>query len=1135
MIDNLKKIDIIGKERVLIFVPSLYHSGAPIPKAEQDKALNCVTSGLQEIFYGATTPEVTDATGTYQHKDGRVVDEKVKIVAALTDEKCLTVENYGKAVQIAADMGKALDQESILLCWGEESHLIYPNNGTHARDGLNTFNADEQRHFIILAWHRILRPKNLLGVLSLAGWTPAPANASDKRLLASHGKRQAFIVDENFSETDFASNSILFCQKDQSILIWAKDKKGLHGPRTLYFAHGGKIPTVSIEVMFSLLECKDATPFIELLDQSLLTDSFYSAYRSIHHKLVAYLKNKGTSEDIARQETQRLLSRLMFLRFIEQKGWLDNKRFLLDTYKNKKGNYYQTELLPLFIDVFNTPKSKRKSPLPFFNGGLFSESSLTSTISIPDDFFDPKKDGSIFNIFSQYEFTLDDFTTVDKAVAVNPAMFGRVLESLYGWQKRKKEGVYYTPPEIAYTLAFEGITSRLSDLTGINLDAIKSFLRGADTEAISNAKVKEMRDVVHKLKILDPAVGSGSLLLASLEVLMSVVARCGDKLGEQIIKGGVSWGDHCRQFITQSLYGVDISQDPVEITRLRLWLALAVGAGEPSPLPEIGHNIHVGDSLSPLFDPALPKDFFDRSKLELHFDNRAAAANAWRQAIGNYLTARAAADYNMPDEYKKVTALKNAADNAERKLWGEIYRSLGRPDAGAVESGSAPIPFSWLGHFPEVFSNEPKANNGFDLVIANPPYVRAHNLGEKDYSGFESMNKGAKDLYFAFIEQAIKLAGKEGRISFIMPDFSQIQAAAALRKMLSDAGAITLFLTFRGLQVFQEASNYTALLFASNRGNRRKEFKFAVAKDKRWENTGLSIDWISSGCDFGKCAYNGKAPWALITGNAAKNLTIMQNNSKPLNEFCKIGVGVQTSADNILLFSETVFSGAKAKVWSTIDNDWVELESGVMKLCAKGSKDLKAFKLERTRSVLWLYNASAKLIPESTLIDKYPMAWAYLKRHEKALRNRGKGKFNKDGWWCLGKEQGIADAYLPKVLIPSLLKGPGATIDLDGKLSYTASGKGGGGAWGITPKTKEIELLWWILAVLNSSAVWINYIEPLGDSKRGGWRGIDKTFLSALPIPKADMRAKALCIQASTGDESAARELDKLVFTAFGL
>jgi len=262
------------------------------------------------------------------------------------------------------------------------------------------------------------------------------------------------------------------------------------------------------------------------------------------------------------------LSRLLFLSFLETKGWLNGDHaFLANQFADcmaAGGRYHSRVLAPLFFGTLNTlpanraQRSKKFGRVPFLNGGLFSRAAIERIHSAPH--FSDEALGDVFGqLLTRYRFTACEDSSVWSEAAVDPEMLGKAFEGLMAAPDRKTTGAFYTPQILVEQVA---------------------------TSALARAP----QDV----RVLDPACGSGAFLVHIMERLAALRVHLGDARPIHLVR---------REILTQSIFGVDINPTAVWLCELRLWLSTAIQDPERDPmkvtaLPNLDRNIRVGDSLA---------------------------------------------------------------------------------------------------------------------------------------------------------------------------------------------------------------------------------------------------------------------------------------------------------------------------------------------------------------------------------------------------------------------------------------------------------------------------------------------------------------------------------------------------------
>lgn len=471
--------------------------------------------------------------------------------------------------------------------------------------------------------------------------------------------------------------------------------------------------------------------------------------------------------------SKKLLGQIVFLYFLQKKGWFGvardadwgtgPKNFLRELFKGKHGkynNFYNDILEPLFYEALRNDRSYDDDyyrlfncKIPFLNGGLFDPINnydwVHTDINLPDDLFSNgiiTKEGDtgtgILDIFDRYNFTVKEDEPLEKEVAVDPEMLGKVFENLLEVKDRKSKGTYYTPREIVHYMCQQSLINYLDtemeekvfkdDIEKLikygeqfgenNTDLIDS-LKDIPKSIIRNAKLIDEK--LTDIKVCDPAVGSGAFLVG----MMGEIVRTRNVLTNYIKDSNRTIYNFKRDCIENSLYGVDIDPGAVEIAKLRLWLSLVVeeeDIKQIKPLPNLDYKIVCGNSLMSIEKNLFNQELFSEleSLKRLLFDE---------------------INPNKKQGYKThIDDLISQVTNGHKEFDFEIY-------------------------FSEVFHEK----KGFDIVIANPPYVRVHkqNKEQKEILKkiFTSPYKDF-DIYIVFIEQAMKLLKENGILCFITPD-----------------------------------------------------------------------------------------------------------------------------------------------------------------------------------------------------------------------------------------------------------------------------------------------------------------------------------------------------------------------------
>ena len=389
-----------------------------------------------------------------------------------------------------------------------------------------------------------------------------------------------------------------------------------------------------------------------------VTREFFGKYKQLFlglkDALDAILKKdaKIQTEFIAKKIStanfaKKLLGQIVFLYFLQKKGWLGvekdddgalkpwgsgPKNFLKKLFDGKiipYDNFFDDILEPLFYEALaveydNNFYSRFNCRIPFLNGGLFEPMHgynwQETDIRIDNAVF-----AEIFAVFNEYNFTVREDEPLEREVAVDPEMLGKVFENLLEIKDRKTKGAFYTPRNIVHFMCRESLINYLAERTktkSIPVDDLDEFVRRSDiylefARALESGRVgksyqgkelpppilshaRELDNLLATIKICDPAIGSGAFPLGMLNEI--VRAR---QLLEIYLKRGKTAYTLKRDCIQEAIYGVDIDGGAIDIAKLRLWLSLVVDEDDFAniqPLPNLDYKIIQGSSLLEQFE-----------------------------------------------------------------------------------------------------------------------------------------------------------------------------------------------------------------------------------------------------------------------------------------------------------------------------------------------------------------------------------------------------------------------------------------------------------------------------------------------------------------------------------------------------
>jgi hypothetical protein len=387
----------------------------------------------------------------------------------------------------------------------------------------------------------------------------------------------------------------------------------------------------------NLLEVlNEETPTLELqtkhdeaFDVEKVTKIFHEDYEQLFNSVVNAIRGRE-SYSHAHKFTHLLFNRIMFLYFIQRKGWLKgingktDKDFVHNLWEHYRTNYskrpntfYDDCLKPLFFDAMKNPRkhgfkySRRLPPellnvyldMPHLNGGLFQEDEDVDDIDfqVPDDVFQELVGRN--GLLQHYNFTVREDLPLDYEVALDHDMLGSVYESAVNEDERGEAGMFYTHRTEVDLMCRSSVMQFLDGFNILPQDELIRFVFNADypeeIPAVRTEQLHQIRDKIREAKVVDPACGSGAFLVGMLKVLTGMLRTIHKKLGEPL-----DMFKERRRMIGQNLYGVDVKSWAVKICELRLWLTLVVEADDSKIdlhngplLPNLDYNIRQGDSL----------------------------------------------------------------------------------------------------------------------------------------------------------------------------------------------------------------------------------------------------------------------------------------------------------------------------------------------------------------------------------------------------------------------------------------------------------------------------------------------------------------------------------------------------------
>ena len=602
----------------------------------------------------------------------------------------------------------------------------------------------------------------------------------------------------------------------------------------------------------------------EAFDVEPVTREFFQEYKRAFSMVYQSVTGFGEDVESKRRFVQTLFNRLMFIYFLSRKGWLTFKgdreylNALWRDYRNKDGdNFYEERLWPLFFHGLNKPRpnemgnagaylSEIIGHVPFLNGGLFerNELDIRDGIVVQDECITE----ILTKLFDRFNFTVLESTPFDVEVAVDPEMLGKMFEELV--TGRHDSGAYYTPRTVVSFMCREALKGYLErEDTGLTPEAIGLFVDSHVTEGVQVAQARRVAEALADVTVVDPACGSGAYLLGMMQELI--------ELQTALYNAGVdakALYDLKLEIIQRNLYGVDIDDFAVNIAMLRMWLSLAIEyEGEhPEPLPNLDFKVLCGDSL-------LGPDPSPEVEVQgtLGYD-----ADAVRR-LG-----RLKAEYMRASEGPDKQRLFHAIHETETALRSSL-------DASGVPLGA----IDWRVEFAEVFAQR----RGFDIAIANPPYVQLQaNQGllanQYKHVGYGTLARTG-DVYQLFYERGCQvLKPANGLLAYVTSNsWLKAEYGKTTRRYLA-GGHTPLRLLELGKDVFESAIVDSSVLMLRTGGSGR-EF-LGVDMERLADNTVPPEER-----HWGLVRPDGDSPWSILSPLEQCVLDKMRAIGTPLKEW----------------------------------------------------------------------------------------------------------------------------------------------------------------------------------------------------------------------------------------------------------
>ncbi len=729
------------------------------------------------------------------------------------------------------------------------------------------------------------------------------------------------------------------------------------------------------------------------------------------------LPSQAPTSQVNMQFGVRLIGRIIFCWFLREKKSKNNLSLmpaeLLSSGAVLKNSYYYHSILePIFFEVLNKEQRSRReefsgesySLIPYLNGGLFSpheddyykrpngeQSLYHNTLVIPDSWLN-----ELFEILETYNFTIDENTSFDEELSIDPEMLGRIFENLLaeinpetGVSARKSTGSYYTPRVIVDYMVDESLLLYLQEHTKVpeeKLRAVVSYDLSDDAEyKLTEEEKKLVVQSLGKLKLLDPACGSGAFPIGALQKIVFIL--------QQIDPDGKHWLqkqlenahpefrrdiekkfsnrelDFLRKLgiIRKCIFGVDIQPIATEIARLRCFLTLIVDERIDDeaenrgikPLPNLDFKFVTANSLV-----GLPK--FDDTTQTAMFDNHE-KIDELKIIRDQYFNAYGIEREQLKTEF--VTAQKKLVDQLV-----EEHGYIGVVKAKLTQSLTSWEPFthkssSWFD--PEWMFGL----NGFDIVIANPPYVQFQKLDLqlrnilREHANYESQS----DLWYFFVYKAFDLLRNNGKLTLIVSNyFLQAGHGGTLRKFITDNLKLVSLTDFVGSHVFENVGIHNLIVIMEKMNAPNYDFAYG-----KYSSLKQICDNSQDVIIINKSAL-GKT-WSLVNDTDSQLLKKLSQMGKQLSSFCKISNGIKSGEDSVFVFAK--------------NSENTKIEKTLLRGYLKNS-NIHRYHIDNPKKVV-IYSHS------SISLDDYPLFASFILPFKQLLEDKWRLRGESNDYWKL--------------------------------------------------------------------------------------------------------------------------------------
>jgi hypothetical protein len=916
--------------------------------------------------------------------------------------------------------------------------------------------------------------------------------------------------------------------EESAIAVWSAERIP---PRVAgLFLNRGHVLHADVDTVAAVAAATGASDlltharWLEILGREAISRRFYRVLERMVFQLAGSAAGGGSVDD--RREVALLnVSRLLFLAFLETKGWLNADRGFLarvfDDCMESGGSFHRRVLWPLLFGTLNTRPMRRSAAarafgrIPFLNGGLFQRAPVETRLRrfvVADaewgEFYD--------SILQRYRFTAREETSEWNEAAIDPEMMGRAFESLMASRERRSSGAYFTPQALVERVTEAAFEAALAG-RGFSEAIVHRLVRG---EEVSGPEAIALATTLRSIRILDPACGSGAFLVHALERLSDMRRAVGDARASHVIR---------REILTTSVFGVDVNPIAVWLCELRLWLAMVIDQEEEdplrvTPLPNLDHHVRCGDALAG-GDFSVASAVRDGPSLALLRSRYARATGVRKRSLARALEReeRARARGYLEVRLAAISAERRGLVGAARgrDLFGRrrgavagerealvTLRARAREVRAQIRNlaGGAAIPFAFAAHYPDIL-----ARGGFDIVIGNPPWVRLHRIApeararlRREFAvyrdaAWESGARAARagpgfsaqvDLAALFVERGVALTRDGGVLSYLIPaKLWRSLAGGGMRRLLHERQRLCVLEDWSDAPAAFDAAVYPALVVA-----RRAAGTPAANADTRvtTHRGKLAISWRvpQSSLPFDDTS---GAPWLILPPDARNAFDRLRRAGTPLvaSGLGRPTLGVKCGFNDAFLLTRV---DVRQEIAIVQHGDRTgEIEAMALRPLLRG-ETVRAWRVATgSESIVYPCGDDGRAWPTLP-----PGTRAWLLPNRRALLRRSDGRHGK-AWWSLFRTE-AASLDRPRVVWADVGRVPQALILAAGDRTVPINTC-------YVVRCRDLVDAYTLATLLNSAlaAAWLGAI---AEPARGGYRRFLAWTMARLPVPDDWARAR---------------------------